>query len=51
MLWDMENYKLLFRLSGHNNDVLSCSFSPDGATVATASADTKVIIWDTHTGQ
>ncbi|XP_076800692.1 WD repeat and SOCS box-containing protein 1-like [Clavelina lepadiformis] len=36
------------RLRGHNNDVISCSWSPDGALLATASHDTTVIIWDPH---
>lgn len=51
LLWNMEDYTLLYRLSGHYNDVLSCAFSPDGAIVATASADTRVVVWDTAIGE
>jgi WD40 repeat protein len=31
--------------------VIGCCFSPDGALLATASLDTRVIIWDALTGQ
>jgi WD repeat/SOCS box-containing protein 1 len=29
---------------------VSCSFSPDGAVLATASWDSQVILWDPYTG-
>lgn len=51
LLWDMTNYKLLKRLVGHYNDVLSASFSPDNAMLATASCDSRIIIWDVVTGK
>jgi len=38
------------RLTGHRNNVSSCDFSPDGALLATASYDSRVIIWDTDSG-
>ncbi|KAK3084253.1 hypothetical protein FSP39_010709, partial [Pinctada imbricata] len=38
------------KLQGHNHDVVSCEFSPDSAMLATASFDTRIIIWDPHTG-
>lgn len=37
------------QLEGHHHDVVSCDFSPDGALLATASRDTRVIIWDVYT--
>ncbi|CAB1348091.1 unnamed protein product [Coregonus sp. 'balchen'] len=49
-LWDMDKYSLIRKLEGHHNDVVSCEFSPDGALLATASYDTRVIIWDPHMG-
>lgn len=47
-LWNMDKYKLIQKLEGHHNDVVSCEFSPDGALLATASYDTRVIVWDHH---
>lgn len=52
MIWKMKKpYEIFHRLSGHQNDVVSCDFSPDGVLLATASYDTRVIIWDIHEGQ
>lgn len=49
-LWNMDKYTLIRKLEGHHNDVVSCDFSPDGALLATASYDTRVIVWDHHKG-
>lgn len=49
-LWNMDKYTLIQKLEGHHNDVVSCEFSPDGALLATASYDTRVIVWDHHKG-
>lgn len=46
LLWNMDKYTLIQKLEGHHNDVVSCEFSPDGALLATASYDTRVIVWD-----
>lgn len=46
----MDKYTLIRKLEGHHNDVVSCEFSPDGALLATASYDTRVIVWDHHKG-
>ena len=46
----MIEYKLFRKLDGHCHQVVSCSFSPDGAVLATASWDTQVILWDPYTG-
>lgn len=38
-------------LKGHSGPINAISFSPDGLTVATASNDGTVILWDAFTGQ
>lgn len=50
LLWNMDKYTLIRKLEGHHNDVVSCEFSPDGALLATASYDTRVIVWDHQKG-
>lgn len=53
-LWHMENkrsVRLRKRLIGHKNTVTSCSWSPNGALLATASHDTTVIVWDPNLSQ
>lgn len=35
---------------GHNDHVDAVVFSPDGKTVATASGDRTIILWDVVTG-
>ncbi|XP_060075743.1 WD repeat and SOCS box-containing protein 1-like [Ylistrum balloti] len=49
-LFDMTDRNRHIQLQGHYHEVCSCDFSPDGALLATASYDTRVIIWDPYTG-
>ncbi|XP_076106321.1 WD repeat and SOCS box-containing protein 1-like [Mytilus galloprovincialis] len=51
ILWDLLNNYSPSHLHGHYHDVIGCCFSPDGALLATASFDTRVILWDVYTGQ
>jgi WD40 repeat protein len=39
------------RLEGHNDSVRSVIFSPDGKTLATASYDKTIVLWDIKTGK
>ena len=39
------------RLSGHQNVILSVSFSPDGKTLASGSDDKTIKLWDLATGK
>ena len=46
-----EEPKPAFTLEGHTGDVLSVAFSPDGKTLASASADRSIKLWNTATGE
>lgn len=49
-VWNTSNLSQPRKLSGHLHNVVHCDFSPDGALLATASFDTRVILWDPYTG-
>src|SRR5205085_10663191 len=44
--WDVDGGKEVGRFAGHDGRVETVSFSADGASVATGSADTTVLLWD-----
>jgi RNA polymerase sigma factor (sigma-70 family) len=45
-LWEAATGKNVRRWSGHRNAINSIAFAPDGRTLATASRDTLVLVWD-----
>lgn len=45
-LLDAASGDILIGTTAHNNAITAVDFSPDGATVLTASADTRLILWD-----
>ncbi len=49
-VYDPVSGELLRTLSGHQQDVISATFSQDGTYLATGSVDTTVRIWDVNSG-
>ncbi len=51
LIWDINTVAQLFALRGHTDTVTAIAFSPDGSTLASASLDQSVRLWDMATGQ
>ena len=49
-LWDATTGMKITALRGHEDAVLSASFSPDGTRIVTASNDHTARLWDATTG-
>ncbi len=49
-LWDLRTKKAK-TLTGHDSTVMAMAISPDGKTMATASYDRSVRVWDLSTGE
>jgi WD40 repeat protein len=48
-LWDVAAGEELGKFEGHQNDVVTLAFAPDGRTLATGSLDATVLVWDVST--
>src|SRR5262245_24074898 len=49
-IWEAQTGNLARTLKGHQHNVLSIAFSPDGRSIATASVDDTMKLWDASTG-
>gem|GEM_PF-4591964 len=45
-IWSLKTAKIVAKLSGHLSSVSSADFSRDGKLLATASADSTILVWD-----
>jgi WD40 repeat protein len=48
---DLNSGQTLHTLEGHTDWVAACTFSPDGLTALSASADGTLRVWDLKSGQ
>lgn len=51
LIWRSSDWSILRLLDSHKNKVLWSQFSADGFLLATASADSTVIVWDPWSGE
>src|SRR5262245_17737398 len=50
-LWDLDARRVMRVLYGHHSIVNSIAFTPEGKSLATASPDRTIRIWDVATGR
>jgi WD40 repeat protein len=51
LIWDLAAQSVSLRMEGHSDCIYAAAFSPDGATLATASYDKLIKLWDAATGK
>lgn len=50
-IWDSEKGMLLYKLAGHEQEIIKLQFNPNGTDLATGSLDHTACIWDVETGK
>jgi serine/threonine protein kinase len=50
-VWEVAGRTQVMTLTGHSNAVLVMTYSPDGKTIATGSADRTIRLWDAGSGK
>lgn len=50
-LWDISNGKLLKKMEGHKNQILSLTFNPDNNMLASGSDGGTIRLWNAQTGK
>jgi WD40 repeat protein len=50
-IWEVATGQRVMGLNGHNRDLTTAAFSPDGTRIVTAAEDNLTIVWDARTGQ
>lgn len=50
-LWDLRSGECLKTFCGHNSQIWTVAWSPDGKTIASGSEDHTVKLWDVRTGE
>lgn|GEM_PF-5976370 len=50
-LWDLATASEIRKLEGHKDNIQSLAFSPDGETLASASHDRTIQLWNVKTGK
>lgn len=49
-IWDIGSARLIIKLKGHADRVISCSYSPDDKKIVSSSIDRTIRIWNAATG-
>ena len=51
VLWDVATRQPRLVLKGHTDSITHVAFAPDGKTLASASGDGSIFLWNSETGE